>query len=243
MKYLILAASIIISTSSLAMEISHQTMFNPSAKCLAKNSSTTFRNKIIESAKGKPSIVFINNDKMPFNITVGDLEKDSCTYGLNLEKHDQIMLCPYVFPKYLSERQIQNGAIVKLGLITKRYHYVHLHINGNQTENIIKNRIGIGFYDYIKNKNKIYTIVNTEPIENGSILNLNLMTQERHYFDLPIGGNSTVKFGDIIHVNYNVESNKIYIMHNDSILQSLPTTDQSINPDLTSTTGKRRLTY
>jgi hypothetical protein len=224
------------------METSHQPMFNPSAKCLTENSATTFRNKIIESTKGKPSIVFINNDKMPLSITVGDLEKDSCIYSLNLEKHAQIMLCPYVFPKYLSERQIQDGAIVKLGLITKRYHYVHLPINGNPTANIIKSR-GIDFYDYIKNKNKLYTILNIEPIKNGLMFNLNLMTQERHYFNLPIGGNSTVKFGDTIRVDYNVKNNTIYIVHDDNILQSLPITDQSINPDLTRTASKRRLTY
>ena len=222
-----------ISTLSYAMKKSDQKMLN-------SGPGTSWRNEIIKAAEGKPSIAFINNDKMPFFICVGNLQNDSYAYSFVLAQHDQITLCPYAFPQCLSKRQIENGATVELSLITKRYHYIHSFINGNPTPNIRKNKIGC---PYIKNKNKFYGILNVESIENGQVLNLNLMGQKCYCFDLPIGGDSAVKFGDTIRVDCNVENNEIYIAHNDNILQSLPITNESINPDLTKIIRKRRSTY
>ncbi len=136
MKHYMLIATIIASTNliiTMEPESRYEKTIVQQAKSSKANDSHYSNLKEVKAAaEGKPSITLINSDKEEnLRINMGDLNKDSMTTSLSLFRNTQITLCPYLFPDSLNKKQIQNGAIIKLSLITQRLRCFVPYIDGN----------------------------------------------------------------------------------------------------------------
>jgi hypothetical protein len=186
-------------------------------------------NHVKAVAQGKPAITLINNDKEEgIWITMGNRDTDFMKQGFAIRQRTLITLCPYLFPDRLNTQQIHNGTTIELSVYTRRVHCFVPYINGNLATKIKNGMFGTLF---IKNKNKTYIIHNAKRIQNGIILTMsNPLEKNMQYFNLHIGGDSIVQFGDTITIN--TSKNNIHIIHNNTqTLATFPITNSTLYLD------------
>lgn len=118
MKYLIIITSLILTSSTIAMDPYKQML-----------------NNISNAAQGHPSITLINNSPITLCMEIGDLEKDNTKTRMFLRKKTQLTLSPYAHPFFLKKEHSKDGTIIQL--FTKRpeenkenTQYIHLTIGG-----------------------------------------------------------------------------------------------------------------
>lgn len=105
MKYLILVASIILTSASsiIAMEEDYQCMLNNIAKATHKH----------------PSITLVNNTKIPLCMEIGDEYNGRIIKSrMFLYQNSQLTLSPYAHPFFLKKEYAQEGTTINL--FTKR---------------------------------------------------------------------------------------------------------------------------
>jgi len=133
MKHLILIATIITSTNTLLTMEQAPLILTAEKTCYEQ-----MLDVITNSSMNKPSITIINNDKLAVGLYVNDTYRTS---GIDLHVGSQLTFSPCAYPFCLDEKEITNGAVVRLNIDPQHRinpyisnsiikYYLDLHIGG-----------------------------------------------------------------------------------------------------------------
>ena len=116
MQYLILTATLIISTVSFSME---------------KHFYQMMCNNIEKKSIGEPSITLINKTGISLSMKIGNIDKDGIQSGMSVHKNTQLTFSPYGPSFCLNKEYLKEGTIINLTTHAPEQFSYDLHIGGN----------------------------------------------------------------------------------------------------------------